>query len=585
MFDSNFTDFLKNKIVLSDVIGRDIEIIKKGHTKTALCPFHKEKTPSFHINDEKGFYYCFGCGARGDVITYTMKRESLTFLDAIKKLAEEYHIELPKTQKSINKDNYKIIYDINEKTCQFFEQNIINSKIAINYIKNRGLNIEHIKKFRIGYAPKDFDALIDYLSLLGFKKEDMEKAGVIALNKNYYDKFRNRIMFPVLDKLGKVIAFTGRVINKEDAPKYMNSPETPIYHKSSVLFNYFFAKNKIYEEKTAFLVEGNLDALSMSINGIENVVAPMGTAITIEQIEELWKIADNIIVCLDGDNAGQKASLRLANLVLPILKTNKNISFVSLPNNTDPDDFVRNEGKNYFIEYINNNLLSLSEFLWNNEIKNIDTTKYINAESKTRIETNLKNITKNIKNSTVAKNFNDFFKGKMFFLSKYKKDFDYKTITKINYSKHYTNMELLKNNIINIEKNILSVIISDFSLIDKIFQLYNIDIFNIDFVSTESNELIAIFLKIYENKEEKDLLIKILEKNGFNYYINNSNKYKHINNKENILYALILERNINSLEIEIKNLSSDNNNEEKRKILMLELESLQKKREKIEEYL
>ena len=585
MFDDNFTSFLKSKILLSDVIGRDIHVIVKGRNKIACCPFHKEKTPSFHINDEKGFYHCFGCGAHGDVITYTMKRDGLTFPDAVKKLAEDNNIELPKSKKSINKDNYKTIYEINEKTCQFFEKNILNSKIAMNYIKNRGLNIENIKKFRIGYAPNEFDSLINYLSLLGFKKEDMEKAGVVALSKNYYDKFRNRIMFPVLDKLGKVIAFTGRVINKDDMPKYMNSPETLIYHKSNVLFNYFFAKNSIYESKSAFLVEGNLDALSMSINGIENVVAPMGTAITIEQIEELWKITDNIIVCLDGDNAGQKASLRAANLVLPILKPNKNISFISLPKGLDPDDFIRNEGKNYFMDYVNSNILTLSEFLWNNEIKDIDTTKYINAENKTKIETDLKSIIKNIKNNVVAKNFNDFFNGKMFFISKYKKDFNYKTITKIDYSKHYTNEELLKQNIINTEKSILSIIISDFSLIDKIFQLYNVDIFNINFINKESIEVVNILLKIYETNSDKDLLIKTLEKNSLNYYIISSSKYKNVENKEKVLYSLILERNINTLQIEIKNLSISNDNEERRKSLIVELENIQKKKEKIEEEL
>ena len=585
MFDDNFTSFLKSKILLSDVIGRDIHVIVKGRNKIACCPFHKEKTPSFHINDEKGFYHCFGCGAHGDVITYTMKRDGLTFPDAVRKLAEDNNIELPKSKKSINKDNYKTIYEINEKTCQFFEKNILNSKIAMNYIKNRGLNIENIKKFRIGYAPNEFDSLINYLSLLGFKKEDMEKAGVVALSKNYYDKFRNRIMFPVLDKLGKVIAFTGRVINKDDMPKYMNSPETLIYHKSNVLFNYFFAKNSIYESKSAFLVEGNLDALSMSINGIENVVAPMGTAITIEQIEELWKITDNIIVCLDGDNAGQKASLRVANLVLPILKPNKNISFISLPKGLDPDDFIRNEGKNYFMDYVNSNILTLSEFLWNNEIKDIDTTKYINAENKTKIETDLKSIIKNIKNNVVAKNFNDFFNGKMFFISKYKKDFNYKTITKIDYSKHYTNEELLKQNIINTEKSILSIIISDFSLIDKIFQLYNVDIFNINFINKESIEVVNILLKIYETNSDKDLLIKTLEKNSLNYYIISSSKYKNVENKEKVLYSLILERNINTLQIEIKNLSISNDNEERRKSLIVELENIQKKKEKIEEEL
>ena len=584
-FDSNFLDYLRSKITLSDVIGRSVHLTRKGRDKIACCPFHKEKTPSFHVNDEKGFYHCFGCGTHGDVITFVMQQEGLSFVDAVKKLASDYGVELPKNNETfVKKDNTEIIYEINEKTCQFFENNLINSKVALNYLRSRGLNLEQAKSFRIGYAQDNFNALIDFLKSHNFKEEDMLKAGVVAFNNNYYDKFRHRIMFPVLDKVGKVIAFTGRVINKEDIPKYMNSPETLIYHKSSVLFNYFYAKKSIYDEKKAFLVEGNLDVITMSINGIKNVVAPMGTAVTVEQIEELWKACDHIIVCLDGDSAGQKASVRVANLVLPLLRPMKDISFVALPEGQDPDDFVKHNGKNYFLNFVQNNILSLSEFLWKNESKNIDTTKFINAEEKTQLETKLNSIIKSIKNNTVARNFDSFFKGKMFFITRYKKELNYKDYTKIDYNKNkpLTVEDLLIQNIKNIEKNIFSLIISQISIIDRLFQDYNIDIFNMSFISEKSKQMINIFLKIYElnNIEDKNFLINTLEKNNLNNYITLSNKYKTIDDEKKVkfLYSLILERNINVLQLEMKRLAMDNNDEEKRKILEKELEIVQKKK-------
>ena len=591
MYDSHFLDYLRSKIVLSDVVGRSVNLKHKGRDHVACCPFHKEKTPSFHVNDEKGFYHCFGCGAHGDAISFVMQQEGLSFKDAVKKLADEYGVELPKfnNEKTVYKDNLTVIYDINEKACQFFEKNILDSKVALDYMKSRKISLNNIKKFRIGYALDDFNALITYLRKEGFKDEEMLKAGVVAFNKNYYDKFRHRIMFPVMDKIGKVIAFTGRVIRKDDIPKYMNSPETPIYHKSSVLFNYFYAKKTIYDSKTAFLVEGNLDALSMYINGIENVVAPMGTAITEEQIEELWKICDDIIICLDGDSAGQKASLRVANLVLPLLKPMKNINFVVLPDGQDPDDFIKNVGRNYFLDYVNKNILSLSEFLWKNETKNIDTTKFINAEEKTKLEINLNNIVKSIKNSTIARNFSTFFRGKLFFITKYKKDINYRDITKINYAKNkpLVGNDLLLQSIKNIEKNIFSMIINQFNLIDKIFQIYNVDLFNIDFVDEKSKELINIFLKIYELNlmEDKNFLINTLEKNSFNDYIVRSQMYNNVEDDKKVkfLYSLVLERNIDTLQIEIRRLSATNDNESKRKSLIDELELVQRKKEKLED--
>lgn len=608
MYDSSFLNLLRDKVTLSDVIGRSVRIINKGRNKVACCPFHKEKTPSFHISDEKGVYHCFGCGAHGDVISFVMQQEGLSFKEAVEKLAEENGIELPKTMeiKKQNKeeiDKIQLIYNINEEACKFFQKCIFDDvgRVGLNYITKRGLTVENIKKFKIGFAPQSFNALIQYLSKCGFNEKQLELAGLVAKNEsNYYDKFRNRVMFPVLDKKGRVIAFTGRVVDKNDIPKYMNSPETLIYHKSDVLFNYFFARKSIYDLKYALLVEGNLDAITLSINGIENVVAPMGTAITVRQIEELWKITDEIIVCLDGDSAGKKASVRLANLVLPNLTPMKNIKFVTLPTDQDPDDFIKNNGKSGFLSYINNknNCLSLSEFLWKNELDllnlNLD-KKYITPEEKGILETRITEIIKQIQNQLVFRNFENFYKNQIFLISKYsgsKRAIDYRNLTKIDYKKDVkpvNSIDLLKQNIENIEKCMFCMIIDYMPLIDQIFQMYNVDIFNIDYISENSNELVDIFLKIYESNEigNKEILFDILEKNNFNNYIIESNRYNNIleNKKVDYLYSLVLERNINLLEIEVKNLSFENNDEVKRKNIIGELELLQDKKNKLDEEL
>lgn len=605
MYNTQFLNLLKEKVVLSDIISKRLKIIIKGRDKVACCPFHKEKTPSFHINDERGFYHCFGCGVHGDVISFLMEQDGLSFKEAVENLAEEYGIELPKLNKNItilkqDIDEISSLYDINEKTCQFFQNIILENKgkVGLNYILSRGLNIENIKKFRIGFAPNDNNNLIVYLKKFGFTEKQMEKAGVANIGDNgYYDKFRNRIIFPVFDKKGKVIAFTGRVIDKNKMPKYMNSPETFVYHKSEVLFNYFFAKKSIYDNKKAILVEGNLDAISLSINGIENVVAPMGTAVTTKQIEELWKITDEIIVCLDGDLAGKKASKRVSLLVLPILSATKNIKFVFLPEGQDPDDLMKLLGKNNFINFLKdkNNCLSLSEFIWKNELDelNIDSNKdYITPEQKSNLEVRLQNIVKQINNKFVAKNFEDFYKKQLFFITKFdarKKIIKYKDVTEINYKKIIAppnSIENLEKNIIKIEDNIFYLLINQLKLIDKIFQIYNIDILNMNFIGNNSNKLISIFLNIYESNmiNDKEFLIKILEKNELKSYIINNNRFNKDSDEKKLkyLYSLILDRNIILLEIEIKELATKNNNEEKRKNIYKELEVLYKKRNDLE---
>jgi DNA primase len=351
VYPPRFLEELKNKINLSDLVSKKVALKARGKDFVGLCPFHNEKTPSFTVNDIKGFYHCFGCSAHGDIFSFLMETEGLSFKEAIEKLATDNGIDLPKLQKSEKgeeeRKEIETLLMINEKACCFFESNLYKKfgLSGLNYARKRGLEDRDLKKFRIGFAFDDFNMLRDFLKKEGFSEAEILEAGIAGGEKGkLYDKFRNRLMFPVIDKRGRVIAFTGRIID-DGMPKYMNSPETKIYHKGDVLFNYYFARKSIYDEKYAILVEGNLDAISLSINGVENVVAPMGTAITENQLLSLWKATDEIVLCLDGDEAGRKASARISKLVLPLINANRNIRFAFMPDGKDPDNFIKENGK------------------------------------------------------------------------------------------------------------------------------------------------------------------------------------------------------------------------------------------------
>lgn len=604
MYNNSFIDLLKSKITLSDVISRSVRIINHGRNKVACCPFHKEKTPSFHINDERGFYHCFGCGAHGDVINFVMQQENLNFKEAVEKLANENGIELPKLEKldpekQKDRNDLDTLYKINEEACLYFQNLIFSSEgqDGLKYLIKRGLTKNNMVKFRIGFATAKFNGLISHLKKLGFCENDMKKAGIVASNeRQFYDKFRNRVMFPVLDKSGRVIAFSGRVINNVDIPKYMNSPETPLFHKSDVLFNYFFAKKAIYDKKNVILVEGNLDAITLATNGIENVVAPMGTAITEQQIRELWKVTDEIIVCLDGDKAGQKAAHRIAVLTLPIITPSKSLKFVKLPNNQDPDDFVKEYGGSEFEKLLNDKKLSvnLSEFLWDCELveQNIAMADSgIMPEEKSKLEFNIGLLLKKIKDPIVLKNFESFYKNKLFLIGRNKSSKNsnssfsslYKVTTKIDYDKKVpsiNSIQNLKERAANVERNMISVIQKDVSIIDEFFKKYEINLLSIDFFDKNVSKILNIFYdKLNNNIIDDKIIFRELEKNDLKLYTCDDRLLgvDSVDDGLRYLYGLFLERNALVLEIELKELAQDNNNEERRKAIYGDLELLRKK--------
>lgn len=570
MYPESFVKELESTISISDLIGRKLPLKRRGRDFVACCPFHHEKTPSFSVSDSKGIYHCFGCGKTGNVFTFVMETEGLNFKEAIEYIANMYGIQLPKIervkkeQKKEEIDEIDLLYKINEETCKFFEKSLYEfyAKDAQLYAKKRGLTKTDIKKFRIGFAPDDYSMLINHLKNLGYKEEMMEKAGVVAKgDKGYYDKFRNRLIFPVLDKKGRVIAFTGRILD-DGMPKYMNSPETKIYIKGNTLFNYYFARKAIYDNKSAVLVEGNMDALSLFINGVENVVAPMGTGITENQIKELWISTDNIYVCLDGDKAGQKASVRLAKLVLPLISVGKNISFAYLPDNLDPDDFIRQYGKIEFDNLLKNSI-SLSNYLWNNELSELNVVEdtEISPEVQAKLENNILKLVSVIKDTRLKEHFTKFYKNKLWKLN----TFHNKENKKTNIKKAVAKVDLqTAEKIEKCEKKICKLLVDFPNLVNDLLD-QKIDIFNQIFLNEKCTKIIDILEK--NSNKNKEELEKILVKNNLDNYIKNddiffNNSYISSlteNKSLKIIQVLLLQKEVMLLEFDLKEASNFGN--------------------------
>ena len=373
-YPQSFIEEIRNRVRVSEVIGRSIPIKRAGREYHALCPFHKEKTPSFTINDEKGFYHCFGCGAHGDVINYIKEYEHLGYREAIEKLAGMAGLAVPQPNRA-EAEQYsreQSLQQVMEVVTGWLEHQLMETaegELARNYLRERGLSADTIAKFRIGYAPADRDALVRALKNQGITEQQLVEVGMlIAIDgKTPYSRFRRRLMFPIRDRKSRVIAFGGRVLPGEpndDAPKYLNSPETPLFHKGRQLFNLDLARRPAFDGGQLIICEGYMDVVALAQAGIAPAVAPLGTAITPEQLQICWQLVDAPTLCLDGDNAGQRAMTRATELALPLLVPGKTLRVAILPKGEDPDSLIRNIGKHAFEEVIDG-ASPLSDVLWN----------------------------------------------------------------------------------------------------------------------------------------------------------------------------------------------------------------------------
>ncbi|WP_455203827.1 DNA primase, partial [Kaarinaea lacus] len=348
---------------------------KAGREYVACCPFHNEKTPSFTVSQEKQFYHCFGCGAHGSAVGFLMDYEHMEFVDAIEELASIAGVQVPRESYDPQQKARHDVYQVLEYAAAFYKQQLKSSpqgKTAIEYLQGRGLSGQIAADFGIGYAPGGWENLIQHLKPKGVTPQALLEAGLVIKKEQggYYDRFRNRIMFPIRDRRGRVIAFGGRAIGDE-APKYLNSPENSVFHKGRELYGIYEARKNVRHLEQLIVVEGYMDAVSLAQFDVRNVVATLGTATTQEHVQRLFRLVPEVVFCFDGDRAGRNAAWRALNQVLPIIGEDKQIKFLFLPEGDDPDSVIRREGREGWQQRLVQ-ATPLSEFLFEGLSNNLD---------------------------------------------------------------------------------------------------------------------------------------------------------------------------------------------------------------------
>ncbi len=405
-----FYDIIRNKLNLSEVVRQKISITRKSGEYVGLCPFHLEKTPSFYVNDLKKFYHCFGCGASGDVIKFISNIHGFSYNESAIKLANDYGIEIPKLsaeQKKIYEESEEIS-DILTTATEFFKTHL-NSQVT-DYLISRGINQETIDAFDIGYAPPN-QKLEEFFKSRSVPLLKLHKSGLVGRQDDgrMYILFQNRIMFPIRNIYNKIIGFGGRTLGN-NMPKYLNSPETIVFHKGDILYAEHKALTSIYRKNYSLLVEGYMDVIALHQAGFTEAVASLGTSVNESHLERLWRNANEIIVCLDGDNAGTKATQRLINIAIKLISSNKEVSFIRMPSDSDPDDLLRTKGATSFKKLLEDRT-SLSETIWRLEYTNKAQLK--SPEKKAFLEKRLKEYSKQINDSSLKAYYYEFFKSQI----------------------------------------------------------------------------------------------------------------------------------------------------------------------------
>ena len=374
-FPPSILEEIKARLPVSAVVGKRVRLAKAGREWKGLSPFNAEKTPSFFVNDQKASFFDFSSGKNGDIFKFVMETEGLSFPEAVEKLAAEAGVTLPKIthEAQVQEERRKGLHEVVELAARFFEAELLGDRggSARRYLASRGLDGEARTRFRIGYGPADRFALRDHLAGKGVSAELMMEAGLLVHGDEIavpYDRFRDRIMFPIHDSRGRPVAFGGRAMSAEVSAKYLNSPETPLFHKGSLLFNHHNARKAAHDTGQAIVVEGYVDVIAMALAGFPQTVAPLGTALTEDQLTLLWRMADEPVICLDGDKAGRKAASRAIDIALPLLEPGKSLSFALLPEGQDPDDLARSGGKAAIAEVLAA-ARPLVDMLWTREVE------------------------------------------------------------------------------------------------------------------------------------------------------------------------------------------------------------------------
>ena len=559
-YPKEYLDEIKTRLKVSTVVSKVVSLKKRGKEYVGLSPFKNEKTPSFTVNDEKEFYHCFATAEHGNIFDFVMKTQNLRFGEAVKHLANLAGMQpyIFSKQDEEREEKWKIYSAIFNQYVDFYHDELLkneNCSIARDYLKNRSLDKDQVKKFKIGYIEKNpnlFEKLKN-----NFNIDDLLETGLFYLDekkKIYVERFRGRLIFPINNISGQPIALGGRIIEKSDfLAKYINSPETSFFKKGSNLYNLDLARKLSNKLENIFLVEGYMDVVGLSKNGIENAVANLGTSLTDKQIFTLNQFFDDIIICFDGDESGYKAALRAAENSIKDLKPEKQISFLFLPDNEDPDSFVNKNGKNYFIDYSAQNKISIHQFIFSHYKKHTEN----NPSSMAIFDKKLRDIANTIKDNYIKKYVLEYFLEKISDLTPHtnqnKKSFYFKktkslATTKKHYndSKSLTGVELKEFSLIYLIINNLDLIQENIHLVEdiKLFTDVNKQIFEKILLKLKSGEKLSI------NQLDIDvqLIDKIIKFAPIKYILKNKP-----NNEHEVIEILDdISRDLNNYDLEFR---------------------------------
>jgi len=421
-FSDSFLDEIRDRVPISAVIGQRVAWERKKTNASkgdwwACCPFHGEKTPSFHCEDRKGRYHCFGCGVSGDHFRFLTELDGMSFPEAVERVAEMAGVPMPARDPEAEKreEQRASLYDVMELATKFFEDKLQapEGARARAYLRERGLTPATQQAFRLGYAPESRNALKEFLAGKGVAKEEIEACGLVRHGPDIpvsYDWFRDRVMFPIPNSKGRVIAFGGRALSPDQPAKYMNSPDTELFHKGNVLYNFARARKAQGREGTIIAVEGYMDVIALSQASFGNAVAPLGTALTENQMELLWRMTGEPVLCFDGDQAGLRAAWRAADLILPAIQPGRTARFALLPEGQDPDDLVRASGPEAFRKVLDE-ALPLADLLWMRETQGgvFDT-----PERRAELEKRLRDLTGRIRDEAVRRHYNQAMRERVY---------------------------------------------------------------------------------------------------------------------------------------------------------------------------
>ncbi|MHA7968553.1 DNA primase [Rhizobium sp. CAU 1783] len=415
-FSNDFLDEIRDRVPISAVIGRRVSWDRKKTNASrgdywACCPFHGEKSPSFHCEDRKGRYHCFGCGVSGDHFRFLTDLEGLSFPEAVQQIADMAGVSMPQpdVQAERRERERTTLQDVMELATQFFQDQLqtANGARARAYLRERGLTGRTIETFRLGYAPESRNALKEHLAGKGVPKEQIEACGLVVHGPDIpvsYDRFRDRIMFPILSSRDKVIAFGGRAMSPDAMAKYLNSNETELFHKGNVLYNFSRARRALQGAggaDTIIAVEGYMDVIALHQAGVENAVAPLGTALTENQLDLMWKLTPVPVLCFDGDGAGQRAAFRAVDLALPHLKPGRSVRFAMLPDGKDPDDLVKQDGRAPFDKVLSE-ARPLAEMVW---LRELGGGAFDTPEKRAELEARMKQVVTVIADENVRRHY------------------------------------------------------------------------------------------------------------------------------------------------------------------------------------